>query len=46
MKKEIEKEKQRVLKKAILETDDLKKKIHVNEAEAFFIHKFKEYIHV
>lgn len=46
MKKDIDKERQRTIKKALSETGVLKKKAHVNEAKKFFISKFEEYIHV
>ena len=46
MKKDIEKERQRTIKKVLSETEMLKKKARVNEAKKFFVSKFEEYIHV
>jgi vacuolar-type H+-ATPase subunit H len=44
-KKEIDQRRQRVLKKAALEAEELKKKAHIKTAKEFFIEKFKEYVH-
>ena len=46
IKKDIDKERQRTIKKVLSETEVLKKKAKVNEAKKFFISKFEEYIHV
>jgi len=46
IKKDIDKERQRTIKKVLSETEMLKKKARVNEAKKFFVSKFEEYIHV
>jgi len=46
MKKDIDKERQRTIKKVLSETDALKKKARVSEAKKFFVSKFEEYVHV
>lgn len=46
MKKEIDGERERTIKKVNAENEVLKKKAHVNQAKKFFISKFEEYIYV
>jgi vacuolar-type H+-ATPase subunit H len=45
-KKEIDKKRQRVLKKAMADAETLKKKAQINKAKNLFVEKFKEYVHV
>lgn len=45
-KKEIELKRQRILKKAIIDAEALKKKVQIKKATEFFIKEFKEFIHV
>jgi vacuolar-type H+-ATPase subunit H len=45
-KKEIEEKRQRILKKAQIDADAMKKKAQTKKAKEFFIEKFKEYVHV
>jgi vacuolar-type H+-ATPase subunit H len=45
-KKEIDAKRQRILKKAMAEAGELKRKVQMKKAKEFFIEKFEEYIHV
>lgn len=43
-KKEIKEQRQRILKKALEDADNLKKKTQMKKAIEFFVNKFKEYV--
>lgn len=46
MKKEVDEERAKILKKAVGDAEALKKRAQVKKAQEFFVEKFKEFVHV